>query len=218
MEMTEDIAELIGLMAGNGCIMKSGRVLSLAVSGRDRAVADKAFALLTQIKRHLASHLPTLPHFRTHISRRGPNKGQTGCYEICVYSKCVSDYISEWVVVHQGAKNKKFTNKFMALEEKYLLRAVQGLFTADGSASTSGVARWAVGLRGISLDLLLQAASILEDAGVEGRLYTTRRSAPEQTLFTLRIRPKAYALFFDTVGFMQESGKTTSLATIIAAR
>lgn len=200
--MQENYAALIGYAVGNGWISAERR-FEFVTNRQEESLANTLCATLNLLRTDLGS--------KTSVGvLRRPGRQ-------ILYAKTrqqsVLEYMKSFAVLDKYAPNKKFTDRFLALDSQYKRAAIRGLFSADGT----------VGPRQISLAtsseiLAHQVIFLLQEEGIDARLSVYHRPLPNRSPeYSVRIYGKNRRLFADHIGFIPESKKTTKLEETLKA-
>jgi ribonucleoside-diphosphate reductase alpha chain len=222
---SEDVALLIGLLTGDGCITSLNendaagnrrRVGFLNVSHSESKVAQKANSIINSLR----------PEFGVHNKKSEVTHAGT-TVRTAVGSPRILELFEKFAVLDKGSKNKKFTDKVFLLNKNEQAGLLCGLFTADGCVANYESKSKYIALDSCSLELLQQTQLLLLNFGIKAKLYVNRRAGNEITLLpdgkggikeyrvqeihSLRISKASRLLFEEHIGFMPESPKTGQL-------
>ncbi len=221
-----DLAQLVGLLAGDGCIATTAnrtaageqrRVAFFTVDKAEHEIAEWANARINELRPELGEH-----------NKQGSVTQTATTARVAVGSPRILHQFETYAVLDQGSENKRFTDEVYRLvraEQEALLR---GLFTADGTVANYGEKSQYVALDSTSLELLRQVQLLLLNFGIKSKIYEDRRAGDLVSLFpdgnggtkeysvkqmhSLRISRSSRVLFEEHIGFMAESWKAAELA------
>ncbi len=219
-ELDEGIAEFLGLMLGDGCLMGDQQNAMLTLAPSERAVADRVAASLQAFK---ADHA---------ADGRGARQSTVNqpqqTLRIGTSSRCVVDLISLYAVLDSGSENKAFNEAAFRLNREATTAVLRGLFTADGTIANYGEKSQYVALDSCSIRLLQQTQLLLLSYGIKSKIYRNRRAAhqtvamlpdgkggvkeyPVQQMHSLRISRSSRVIFEQEIGFIAGSDKNRQL-------
>ena len=212
------MAEVLGLVAGDGCITDNRLALTMHPDHEREVLEFAAQAVNGVIE---SSPWPTRvvkvldsPHTTALVTSRNTQ---------------VVSLITTYLVADKGSANKKFTDAVFTLDEGSLAGILRGLFTADGTVANYGEKSHYVSLDSCSLELLQQVQVLLLQFGIKAKLYLDRRTSDTAILpdgkggtkaysvlqtHSLRISRSSRVLFEAKIGFCPESHKAAKLAAL----
>jgi ribonucleoside-diphosphate reductase alpha chain len=220
------IAELVGLMLGEGCMIECAdgqRIATLTLGKDEEAVA-----------RHVHESLAT---WQREAARDGREARDTEVREagetlrMRTSSRRVIEEIERYAVLDGGSENKALKPVALGLDEASLAALLRGLFTTCGTVANYGDNLQYVGLYSTSLVLLQQVQQLLLAFGIKGEIYRDRRVAgqtmallpdgkggrrehPVRQVHSLRISRSSRVLFEQKIGFTEGSAKREQLAAL----
>ena len=221
------VAELVGLMLGDGCITTAAenqRIAMLTLGGEERELAKHVHESLTA--------------YRREVARDGREERDTevrsvegGTLRINTSSRPVLDQLDRFATLDQGSENKELRSAAFGLDEGSLAAVLRGLFTADGTVANYGDKSQYIALDSTSASLLHQVQQLLLIFGVKSKVYRDRRVAgqtmallpdgkggrreyPVRQIHSLRISRSSRVTFERAIGFVEGSPKREALATL----
>jgi len=223
-----EIAQLIGLLVGDGCITKTGgktaqgeqrRVSFLTVDKAECEVAEWANALINELRPELGEH-----------NKPGSVTQTMTAARVSIGSPRILQQLEQFAVLDKGSERKAFTDKVFQLARPEQAALLRGLFTADGTVANYGDKSQYVALDSTSLELLRQVQLLLLNFGVKSKIYENRRAGdlvallPDgnggakeyrvQQIHSLRISRSSRVRFEEEIGFMPQSAKAAALAEL----
>lgn len=216
------MAELIGIVAGDGCISLDGAV-QVTLGDDEKEIADYLASTVTDLKRESSDDGRTGKEVTA-------NKPQTTWRFRTSAPEIVSE-VSRYVVADSGSDQKAFKPDFWRLNKNSQAQILAGLFTADGCVVDSGDKSQYVGLDSTSLKMLEQVQLAMLSFGIKSKLYKDRRAAgnttamlpdgnggmkeyPVKQMHSLRITRSSRVVFEREIGFMQCSKKGGKLSEL----
>ena len=212
------MAEVLGLVAGDGCITDNRLALTMHPD-HEREVLEFAAQAINGV-------IETSP-WPTRVVRVLDSPHTTAL--VTTRNDDVISLISNYLVADQGSENKKFKDSVFSLNEASLSAILRGLFTADGTVANYGEKSQYVSLDSCSLELLQQVQVLLLQFGIKAKLYLDRRTSDTAILpdgkggtkaysvlqtHSLRISRSSRVLFEAKIGFCPESHKAVKLAAL----
>ncbi len=217
------MAEFIGLMLGDGCLMGEQQTAMLTLAPNEEAVAKRVHDSLTAYRNANAADARAARDIEI-------NRPQ-GTLRIGTSARCVVDLVSQYAVLDQGSALKAFKAEAWKLDRDGQAALLRGLFTADGTVAQYGDKSQYISLDSTSQELLLQTQLLLLNFGIKSKLYRNRRVAgqttallpdgkggrkeyPVEQIHSLRISRSSRVLFEQQVGFVAGSDKVEALAKL----
>jgi ribonucleoside-diphosphate reductase alpha chain len=208
--LSSELAELLGLAVGDGCL--SQNILTIAMSKSERPVLERMAAVVDSLK-------PNRPVSVTENAT---------CVRLATNADEVTKELSRWAVLSEGSERKKFQDDVFQLNRSTVAAVLRGLFTSDGTVANYGEKSQYVGLDSTSLELLQQVQLLLLSFGIKAKIYENRRALtqletllpdgkggkklyPVQQMHSLRISRSSRVLFEKEVGFAEGSVKGEQL-------
>jgi ribonucleoside-diphosphate reductase alpha chain len=221
--LDEKLAEFIGLLVGDGCLMGEQEVALVTLAPEEMAVAERMEAGLSAYKTTHASDGREMRHTAVHQPQ--------STLRIGTAARCVVNEAKRYAVLNEGSEHKRFTDAVYTLDRDTLASVLRGLFTADGTVANYGDKTQYVALDSTSLKLLQQVQLLLLAFGIKSKLYRDRRVAdqlvsllpdgndgireyPVLQLHSLRISRSSRVLFEQAIGFVNGSAKVQQLNTL----
>ena len=223
-----EIAQLIGLLVGDGCITPAGaenaagepcRTAFLTMDKAEEEITLWANDLMNDLRPDLGEHNKQGSVTRTMTSSR-----------VAVGSPRILEQFEAYAVLDEGSRNKTFTDAVFRLGEAEQAALLRGLFTADGTVADYGEKSQYVALDSTSRELLLQVQLLLLNFGIKSKIYEDRRVGepvamlpdgrggmkeyPVRQTHSLRISRSSRVRFEERIGFMAESRKSEALARL----
>ncbi len=220
-----DVAQLTGLLLGDGCITPLGRqtaggddreIAFLTMAKTEDSVVEWATSVINGLRPELGEHnkpgrtIETATTVRAHVS-----------------SPRILALFKEMAVLDEGSLDKRLTAAAFRLRREDQVALLRGLFTADGTVANYGEKAQYVALDSSSLELLRQVQLLLLNFGIKAKLYENRRAGALTTLLpdgaggvkeypvapshSLRISRQSRLRYEVEIGFMQESAKAEAL-------
>lgn len=195
LQVDEDTATLYGILAGDGCLSRTGRNYSISVTGH----VEEDIDFFEEVLRPLIVKLRGKP-----VNYRIREK--YGKVEINFSDKRLFTFLKSL-----GFPVGKKVNLMIpeTIPRDLYSRLISGYFATDGSVvltDNNGVLYPRIEIQGKSPRILEQACNFLADNGVEGAVYEHTRSAnfvDEYTIYRLQINGRERAArFSDIIGFL----------------
>jgi ribonucleoside-diphosphate reductase alpha chain len=221
-----DLAQLIGLLIGDGCIT------SLNESSADGHTRRVAFLNMSKEEEPVLEwandhiNIQLRPLFGEH-RKTGRAQENSTTMRISVGSPRILSLMEQFAVLDAGSEQKKLKDLCFMLNREEQAALLRGLFTADGCVANYGGKSQYVALDSCSMELLQQVQLMLLNFGVKSKLYTNRRAGklsstlPDdkgnkkeysvKEMHSLRISKNSRILFEEYIGFMVESLKSAQL-------
>ncbi len=217
------IAEYLGLMIGDGCLMGEQETALVTLSPEEEAVAGYVQERLHAFK---MEHAADGRGARLCEVRQPQNTLRVG-----TSSRCIVDSLKRFAVLDAGSAAKQFTDEIYRLNRDSVAAVLRGLFTADGTVANYGEKSQFIALDSTSSELLRQVQILLLSFGIKSKLYANRRVAgktvallpdgkgghreyPVQQMHSLRISRSSRVLFEREIGFLGCSPKAAKLAEL----
>ncbi|MDQ3613691.1 MAG: vitamin B12-dependent ribonucleotide reductase, partial [Chloroflexota bacterium] len=213
----DEIAEVLGVAVGDGCMTgKQGHVF-ITVSKQEREIAAR---LLESIDEFTGTGVDGRAR-RARTVYETPTSLRVGTSALPFRT-----IVSRYTVLDQGASEKRFTDEVFALDRETQSALLRGLFTADGTVADYGDRSQYVSLDSTSPVLLEQVQLMLLSFGIKAKMYRNRTVAGDhempggtyqrRVMHSLRISRSSRLRFAEDVGFMPESPKAARLAAMNA--
>jgi ribonucleoside-diphosphate reductase alpha chain len=221
--LDERVAEFLGLLVGDGCLMGADEQAMLTLAPEEAAVARRTQERLHAYKlEHAADGRAAR---ECHVTRpQATLRFGTG-------ARCVVDVVKRYAVAGEGSPLKRFTAAIHQLDRPSLAAVLRGLFTADGTVAHYGEKSQYISLDSTSLELLQQSQLLLLCFGIKSKLYKDRRVAGQtktllpdgkggvreyavEQMHSLRISRSSRVLFEHEIGFIPGSPKVEQLARL----
>ncbi|MBI4397633.1 MAG: intein-containing adenosylcobalamin-dependent ribonucleoside-diphosphate reductase [Candidatus Omnitrophica bacterium] len=209
-----DLAEVIGLAVGDGCVNQQGYLMINMDPQREQAILEKAQSVMNRMK----------PNRFGSVTKAGSTSRVSTC------SPEIVEVAQEYALLDKGSSGKCFTDRIFSLNKPSQAAILRGLFTTDGTVANYGEKSQYVALDSTSLELLRQAQLLLLGFGIKSKIYENRRAGvltsllPDgkggvkeysvQEMHSLRISRSSRRVFQHEIGFMPESQKCESLARL----
>ncbi|HEV2482158.1 MAG TPA: LAGLIDADG family homing endonuclease [Puia sp.] len=224
-----DLAQLIGLLIGDGCITslnesnsdgETRRVGFLNMSKEEEPVLQWANEYInTRLRPQWGEH-----------QKKGQVRENATTMRVSVGSPRILTLMEQFAVLDKGSEHKKLSDAAFRLNREEQAALIRGLFTADGCVANYGVKSQYVALDSCSKELLEQVQLLLLNFGIKSKLYTNRRAGKLTSLLpdgrggqreyevkeihSLRISRNSRILFEEYIGFMEESPKAAKLGLL----
>ncbi|WP_165234121.1 LAGLIDADG family homing endonuclease [Aquisphaera insulae] len=224
-DLDVEMAEVIGLMLGDGCISRSPRdgepitTLTMGSNLESSIVAD----VRDRLNRFKDGHADG----RTRRSIEVGEGGIATVSRLSTGSKSVAQILERYAVLDRGSAGKQLTDAAFGLERAAVAGLLRGIFTADGCVYNYGTKSQSVSLDSVSLDLLRQVQLLLLGFGIKAKIYADRRVGPlvsvlpdgkggvkeypVQQVHSLRISRSSRVRFEKEIGFWAGSTKQAKL-------
>ncbi len=219
----EDMAEFIGLLAGDGCLMGEQQTAMLTLAPEEDAVAQRVHAALTRYRQVHAADARAARDIE--ITR------PQGTLRIGTAARCVVDHVRNFAVLDEGSLGKRFTDAALGLDRTSVAALLRGLFTADGTVAQYGEKSHYVSLDSSSLELLRQTQIFLLGFGIKSKLYRNRRPLGQtmallpdgkggrteyavEQMHSLRVSRRSRVVFEREIGFVTGSPKSERLRAL----
>lgn len=223
---SDDVAQLIGLLTGDGCITnlnekdakgETRRVAFLNMAKNEESILTWANDLINkELRPDLGEH-----------NKQGNSQITGTASRISVGSPQILKLLERYSVLDEGSEKKKFKDTCFTLNRDSQSAIIRGLFTADGCVANYGDKSQYVALDSCSLNLLQQVQLMLLNFGIKSKIYTNRRAGKlnavlpngkrghqeyaVQEMHSLRISKNSRILFEEYIGFMPQSPKAAQL-------
>jgi ribonucleoside-diphosphate reductase alpha chain len=221
--LDERLAEFLGLVMGDGCLMGEQETAMLTLSPEEEPLARAVRERLMAYKREHAAD--------ARAARDVEVTRPQGTVRLGTSARCVVDELKRLAVLAQGSEHKAFRDEVFSLDRDSIAAILRGLFTADGTVANYGEKSQYVSLDSTSLTLLRQVQQLLLGLGVKAKLYRDRRvlgqtmallpdgkggrkEYPVAQLHSLRISRSSRVRFEQEVGFLPESPKAAQLTEL----
>ena len=212
--LDREMAELIGLAVGDGCVTQAPGQRTLYISmGRDEG------NLLTPYVEYLNQRKPKHP-IKGVVTTQTTSRLGTSALEIV-------PEVEHYAALGEGSEGKALRDAVHTLDEASLAAMLRGLFTADGTVSNFKDKGHHVSLDSTSLTLLEQVQLLLLSFGIKSKIYRNRRTGrdyatlpdgrggmkgyPVQQMHSLRISRLSRLTFEQKIGFLPDSEKARQL-------
>ena len=221
-----DVAQMIGLLVGDGCITSlnetssdgnTHRVAFLNMGKEEQPVLEWANNHInTQLRPQLGEH-----------QKMGNVCENAATLRVAAGSPRILSLLQQFAILDKGSENKKLKDVCFQLNREEQAALIRGLFTADGSVANYGAKSQYVALDSCSKELLQQVQLLLLNFGIKSKLYADRRAGKLSSLLpdgqgsrkeyavkemhSLRISRNSRLLFEEYIGFMEESPKAARL-------
>ncbi|MCK6458274.1 MAG: vitamin B12-dependent ribonucleotide reductase [Planctomycetes bacterium] len=219
----EDMAEFVGLLVGDGCLMGEQQTAMLTLAPEEEAVAARVHAALTRYRRDHAADAREARDIE--VTR------PQGTLRIGTSARCVVDLVRGYAVLDKGSAGKRLADSVFGLDRASVSALLRGLFTADGTVARYGEKSHYVALDSTSEELLRQVQVLLLGFGIKAKLYRDRRPLgqtmallpdgkggrkeyPVEQMHSLRISRRSRVVFEREIGFVQGSPKAEQLAQL----
>jgi len=224
-----DLAQLIGLLIGDGCITSLNEFNS---DGETRRVgflnmSKEEEPVLQWANEYINTRLR--PQWGEH-QKKGQVCENATTMRVSVGSPRILTLLEQFAVLDKGSEHKKLSDAAFRLNREEQAALIRGLFTADGCVANYGVKSQYVALDSCSKELLEQVQLLLLNFGIKSKLYTDRRAGKHTSLLpdgrggqreygvkemhSLRISRNSRLLFEEYIGFMGESPKAAKLGLL----
>lgn len=214
------IAEFLGLMVGDGCLMGTQETAMVTLGPEESAVADRIKDALRSFKAEYGAD--------GRAKRECEVNQPQATLRIGTSARCVVDLIKKYAVVNEGSHAKKLDESVFELNQESVSAILRGLFTADGTVANYGEKTQYVSLDSTSSSLLQQVQTLLLSFGIKAKLYRNRRVLSHSTsrlpdgkggfkeypvvqTHSLRISRSSRRVFEREVGFIVGSQKALTL-------
>ncbi|GIV85161.1 MAG: hypothetical protein KatS3mg052_2168 [Candidatus Roseilinea sp.] len=221
--LDERLAEFIGMLIGDGCLMGEQKTAIVTLAPEEMRVAERIHAGVTAYK---AAHaLDGRSRRDTHINQ------PQGTLRVATASRVIVEQAERFAVLDAGSAHKQFTPEAFRLDRQSMAALLRGLFTADGTVANYGAKSQYVSLDSTSEPLLRQVQLMLLAFGIKSKLYRNRRTADQMTtlmpdgqggvreypvkqMHSLRISRSSRLRFEQEIGFIPGSDKADRLAEL----
>ena len=214
--ISRELAQLVGLAAGNGCISADG-YLSFSMAHGTEPILEEVAAFMNSVK----------PNRPVHVTHQGETP------RLVTTADEVVNEAARWAVLDQGSAAKSFTDAVFGLNRSSIAAVLRGLFTADGTVANYGDKSRYISLDSVSLKMLRQVQQLLLSFGIKAKIYENRRALdqktamlpdgrgglkeyPVQQMHALRISRSSRVLFEKEIGFWRGSDKQRQLEVLNA--
>ncbi|MCS6848009.1 MAG: LAGLIDADG family homing endonuclease [Anaerolineae bacterium] len=221
--LDERLAEFIGLLVGDGCLMGEQKAAVVTLAPEEMRVAER-------IHEGIAAYKPE--HAADGRARRETRITQPqATLRVATSSRVVVEQAERFAVLDEGSTRKQFTAEAFSLDRQSMAALLRGLFTADGTVANYGEKSQYVSLDSTSETLLRQVQLMLLAFGIKSKLYRNRRLAgqtvtmlpdgkgglreyPVEQVHSLRISRSSRQRFEQEIGFIPGSSKADRLAQL----
>ena len=221
--LDDRLAEFVGLMVGDGCLMGDQEKALVTLAPAEAAVAGRVQENLAAYNAEFAAD--------GRAARPNAITSPQATVRLGTSARCGVDQVKRYADTAGGSAAKRFTPAAFRLDRDSLAGVLRGLFTADGTVVASGDKAQYVGLDSGSLDLLRQVQVMLLGFGIKAKLYRDRRAAgrttallpdgrggvkeyPVRQVHSLRISRTSRVVFEREIGFVPGSPKCEALARL----
>jgi len=224
-ENSEDLAQLIGLLVGDGCVTKTGL---FAANGEER---QTAFLTMSKDEQPVVAWANDVinrlrPTFGEH-NKAGNVQDTATTSRASVGSPKMLALFNQFAVLNEGSSRKVLRDAAFQLNKSEQAALLRGLFTADGTVANYGTKNQYIALDSTSLELLRQVQLLLLNFGIKAKLYENRRAGnlramlPDgnggtkeytvEEMHSLRVSRNSRVLFEREIGFMPDTVKANQL-------
>ena len=217
------MAEVLGLMVGDGCLKGDHVTAVLTLAPEEKAVASRVHEHLTGFRQDFAAD--------GSAARDLTVDELPGALRISTSASCVVDVLKRFATLQEGSENRHFLAAALGLDKASTAAVLRGLFTADGTVAHYSAKSRHLSLDSTSVELLQQVQLMLLNFGIKAKLYRDRRVAgqtmallpdgkggvmehPVSQVHSLRVRRTSRLTFAEEIGFVAGSGKNDQLATL----
>lgn len=222
-DLDERLAEFLGLMVGDGCLMGAQETAMLTLSPEEKSIAQRVCDQLRAYKSEHAADGRAARDIEVHQPQ--------GTLRVGTSARCVVDPLKKLAFLNEGSSCKRFTPEIFSLNKTSLSAVLRGLFTADGTVANYGKKSQYVSLESTSEELLGQVQLLLLNFGIKGKLYRNRRVVGQTTamlpdgkgglkeypikqIHSLRISRSSRVVFEKEIGFIPGCDKNNRLAEL----
>ncbi|BCX05192.1 MAG: hypothetical protein KatS3mg053_3130 [Candidatus Roseilinea sp.] len=223
MRLDERLAEFIGMLVGDGCLMGERKAAVATLAPEEMRVAEHIHAGIAAYKAE---------HALDGRSRRDMRITQPqATLHMATSSRVVVEQAERFAIFDAGSAHKQFTAEAFRLDRQSMAALLRGLFTADGTVANYGAKSQYVSLDSTSETLLRQVQLMLLAFGIKSKLYRNRRLAGQKTtmmpdgkgglreypveqVHSLRISRSSRLRFEQEIGFIPGSDKADRLARL----
>lgn len=210
-----DIAEMIGLMVGDGCIVGRDSLLTMN-KYEERKIVEKVARTIDKF--------PGGTNCKPAIVR-----DTISSVMVKTGKKSIHQLLSRYAILNQKSENKNLTQNVFELSKKPIAAIIRGIFTADGTVGKENKGRQYISLDSTSEKLLETIQLLLLGFGIKAKIYKNRKLPGKQLLpdsnrnlkyyntkamHSLRIAKQGRKIFEAKIGFMPESPKFQKLKTL----
>jgi len=223
--LDERLAEFLGLMLGDGCLMGEQETALVTLSASEDEVARHVHSRLASYRKEYAADGRAARDTEVHRTQ--------GTLRMGTSARCVVEPLKRLAVLERGSENKALRDAAFGLDRPATAAILRGLFTADGTVADYGDKSQYISLDMTALGLLQQVQTLLLGFGVKAKLYRNRRPLgqrmamlpdgkggvrefPVQQLHSLRVSRRSRELFEREIGFLPGSSKAARLAKMNA--
>ncbi|MFQ5505459.1 MAG: LAGLIDADG family homing endonuclease, partial [Planctomycetota bacterium] len=220
-QLDERLAEFLGLMVGDGCLMGEQESAMVTLSPTEDALARRTHRNLSSYKQEFTADARVARDIEVH----------QGTLRIGTSARCIVDPLKQYAVLDERSSGKRFADAVYRLDKASLIAILRGLFTAGGTVANYGEKSQYVALDSTSLELLQQVRLLLLSFGIQSKIYRERLVAgqtmvhlpdgkgglceyPVKQVHSLRVSRSSRVLFEQEIGFLPESAKAEKLAEL----
>ncbi len=227
---SEDIAQLIGLLLGDGCLTNLNE---MAADGSQREVAFLTMSKDEQAIVNWATE--TINALRPELGEHNKHSHTTETLttsRTAIGSPKILEMFKRFAVLNEGSTKKSLRDASFLLRKDEQAALLRGLFTSDGTVANYGEKSQYVALDSTSLELLQQVQLLLLNFGVKAKIYENRRAGkltgflPDGNggtkeynlaeMHSLRISRSSRIIFEREIGFMEGTEKAVKLRDLNA--
>ncbi len=219
------MAEVVGLMLGDGCISRSprdGEPITMLTMG-----SELEASIVAEVRDRLNLFKDGHSDGRTRRSIEVSEGGIATVTRLSTGSRVVAEVLERYAVLDRSSAGKRLTDAAFGLSRSAIAGLLRGLFTADGCVYNYGTKSQSISLESVSLEMIRQVQLLHLGFGIKAKLYTNRRAGPlvalmpdgkggvkeypVQQVHSLRISRSSRIRFEKEIGFWPGSAKQARL-------
>jgi ribonucleoside-diphosphate reductase alpha chain len=227
-EIDVELAEVIGLMVGDGCVSRSkrdGEPISTLTMDSDLEVS-----IVAEVRDRLNRYKAEDEDGRGRRSIEVGHGVSATATRLATGSRRIAKMLETYAVLDAGSAAKCLKDSVFNLRRTAVAAILRGLFTADGCVYNYGEKSRSISLDSTSEQLLRQVQLLLLGFGIKSKLYSNRRVGPlvallpdghggskeyfVQQVHSLRISRSSRVRFEQEIGFWRGSHKQAKLEVL----
>jgi ribonucleoside-diphosphate reductase alpha chain len=227
-ELDVELAEVVGLMVGDGCVSRS-KIDREPISTLTMD-SDLEATIVAEVCDRLNSYKSEDEDGRGQRPIEVGSGESATATRLATGSRRIANLLETYAVLDAGSSAKRLKDSVFQLARTAVAGILRGLFTADGCVYNYGEKSQSVSLDSTSQELLRQVQLLLLGFGIKSELYANRRAGPlvallpdchggtkeysVQQMHSLRISRSSRVRFEREIGFWPGSHKQAKLEAL----